>query len=916
MRAVTSQTAAHGGRHVAVALLTVCLALALSAQRLTDRVVGPVDAAQRVNLKGHLPLWVSDSRVLGPVPDTVELGHVTIMLTGSAEQEETLQQLLRALQAPESPEFHRWLNPSEIGERFGVSPNDLAALVHWLASEGLQVDPIPKTRRFLTFTGTARQLGAAFAVKMRYYEGGSGRRVAPDRAPSIPARLAPIVSAVIGLSSEDDRPALAPLEPLAYRCIPVCENDLAPPDFAAIYDLPPTSPQSGAGQTIAIAGRARVAPQDVINFSSAFQLGMATPAVIVPPNGLDPGPPVDTQQPGATLDDQREATLDVTRAGSIAPGASLDLIISADGPNGTTPGIVTDVEYVINNDDKVKADILSISFIACEEALAPGTVQAYDQMFALAAAEGISVFVSSGDSGAACGDIHGQSPPAIPGPRSINAYCSSGNVTCVGGTEFAADTPAHQDAYWKQDGVTDEGTALQYIPEGAWNDSPAGTVDASGGGSSSVIPAPDWQNGPGILRPLGRLVPDVSLSASGLHDPYLYCMAAYGADCAHGFNMDGGTSASAPSMAGIMALVGAAAGGRQGNANPTLYRMARGAEGSLIFHDVTATSSGVSGCDAKTPSLCNNSVPLPSGPPSVVGTTGFVVAPGFDEATGWGSVDVKNLIANWTSSALYAPVVTLEASTDDAFPSQALSFTVSATGLQGVPTGSVELLAGGTSISGEVSLTNGVATISGVTLPAVGTYLITAQYSGDAVYQALQSEPQSIAIVDYSLTPASQSVSVSSSSQTGTGSLTVTPLGNFSAAVSFSCAGLPAYSSCRFVPATVTPGGTPVGVQVEVLTALKSGAGLPGWRSGRIPATLLTATAMMLLLLALVWQRDRRSLLMAALVIGVLVAGSVAEGSCGGCQCTPPGTVAVTVTAATSGTPADSHTATIQLSIP
>jgi hypothetical protein len=97
-------------------------------------------------------------------------------------------------------------------------------------------------------------------------------------------------------------------------------------------------------------------------------------------------------------------------------------------------------------------------------------------------------------------------------------------------------------------------------------------------------------------------------------------------------------------MAGIAALLNQKTGGAQGNLNPRLYALA--ATGGNVFHDVNVATSGVVGCDVNTPSMCNNSTPGPSGLSG--GLAGFLVGPGYDLATGLGSIDVANLLAQWS----------------------------------------------------------------------------------------------------------------------------------------------------------------------------------------------------------------------------------------------------------------------------
>jgi hypothetical protein len=110
-----------------------------------------------------------------------------------------------------------------------------------------------------------------------------------------------------------------------------------------------------------------------------------------------------------------------------------------------------------------------------------------------------------------------------------------------------------------------------------------------------------------------------------------------------GFVIFSGTSASAPGMAGVAALLDQKLGGAQGNLNPQIYALAASAPAS--FHDTTVASSGESSCVATTASLCNNSVAnLTSG-----AQAGFLVGTGFDEATGLGSLDVATFLNNYNA---------------------------------------------------------------------------------------------------------------------------------------------------------------------------------------------------------------------------------------------------------------------------
>jgi subtilase family serine protease len=644
-----------------------------------DLVTAAVDATKRSRLIEQHPAWAEARNDLGPLADDLPLQHLTLTLKRTAEREQAFQQLLQDQQNPASPKFHRWLTPVEVGEQFGASQHDVDAVSAWLSGQGLHVDGVANSRTRIVFSGTAGDVGAAFATSLHAFQVDGEARFSNVTDAQIPLALAPVVQSVTGLHTLKFRPThtssplpnLSPTNPALSSCPntgAACSYAVLPADFAVIYDLNPVYAQNlnGSGQTIVIVGKSRVSNADLTNFQTISGVTFATPTVIVPTalGGIDPGPPATTctttgttdtcANPSDAVTNQSEATLDVQRAGSVAPGAALTLIVSADSKSGGTSkdGLIPALEYALDNNPP-PGNILSISFASCESGNSSSTTQFFDSQFQQAAAEGISVFASSGDSGAAGCETPFKAPTSGQS-ASINLFCASGAVTCVGGTQFA-DT-SNPSNYWSGSNGQNLVSALGYIPEGAWNqpldNSGNASVAATGGGVSAYIATPSWQTGAGVPGTQGRYSPDVSFTAS-THDPYLGCMAATGSSCtisngsftASGF---GGTSASTPSMAGIAALLNQQQGAAQGNLNPRLYALAANTSNG-VYHDVTVASSGVSGCDVSVPSLCNNTTPGPSGSSSV---QGYLVGTGYDLATGLGSIDVAKLFANWNASTV------------------------------------------------------------------------------------------------------------------------------------------------------------------------------------------------------------------------------------------------------------------------
>jgi pseudomonalisin len=603
--------------------------------------------------------WATAENDLGEVEASLPLSHLTVVLKRSPERQQAFEEFLRQQQDPGSPNFHRWLTPVEVGERFGAPASNIDAVTSWLQGQGLRVDGVSNSRVRIEFGGSAERVGAAFASPLHSFLVEGERRVAPAVAPQIPATISSIVQAVHGLASvherTHERSRMAPVraapgdQPAGTSCTNgVCTHFIFPADFATIYDLNPVYQQGigGAGQTIAIIGRANVYLPDIENFQRRANLPVKDPNIILVPNGVDPGPAEST---GTTAPkDQSEATLDVTRAASVARGATIDLVISANPPTGS--GIVIASQYVVDT-SPVLAQIMSVSFGDCEQDAGQPGVAIWDSVFSQAAAEGISALASSGDSGVAGCDSHGVAPPATQF-ASPNYICSSSYVTCVGGTQFA--DAASPNGYWRTNNTAGLESAVGYIPEGAWNeplsDSGDPQIDATGGGFSAYIPTPSWQTVPGVPGRQGRYTPDVSFSAAA-HDGYFNCLAASGSDCVidstgvFHFRVAAGTSAAAPSMAGIAALLNEQMGAAQGNLNPRLYSLVAGSPGNGVFHDVTVDTSGVGTCDVTVPSMCNNSTPGQGGLSG--GLAGYLVGSGYDLATGLGSIDVANLLAHW-----------------------------------------------------------------------------------------------------------------------------------------------------------------------------------------------------------------------------------------------------------------------------
>jgi len=567
-----------------------------------DRITRFVDDEQRVTLQGNRHPLASAEYDAGPVAPDFPMERMILTLLPDPEQQAALERLVEAQHNPESAYYHQWLTPEQYGERFGVSNDDVAQVTAWLEGHGMRVEEVMAGRRTIVFSGTAAQVQAAFHTPIHVYNVGGELHHANAKDPEIPVALAPVVGGVVSLHDFRSAPLHAQVRKVSPEFTAGGAHFLAPADFATIYDLGPAYQQSinGNGQAVAIVARSNIKLSDIQQFRSFAGLSANNPQIIV--NGTDPGI--------FSFNEETEAVLDAEWSGAVAKNATIKFVVSKS--TNSSDGVYLSAQYIVNHN---LAPVMSTSFGLCEASLGYAGNSFLNSLWQQATAQGITVFVSSGDSGAAGCD----SPSASTAThgRGVNGLCSPPYSVCVGGTEFNDESnPA---LYWSStNNSSTQGSALSYIPEVVWNESGGGGLWASEGGASSIYSKPSWQNGTGVPNDSRRDVPDVSLAAAG-HDGYLIVQEGT-------LYVVGGTSAASPSFAGLMALVVQNTAARQGNANTVFYPLAarQGAGGASVFHDIT---------------VGNNSVP---------GQTGFNATVGYDQATGLGSVDASVLVNHWS----------------------------------------------------------------------------------------------------------------------------------------------------------------------------------------------------------------------------------------------------------------------------
>src|SRR5882757_3148524 len=731
MRTMKIRTTAMG---VVLGTLSLALLAAPAIQAQTHpvpaRVTAQVDDTRTVQLKGNVHPLARPEFDHGAVADSQPMTRMLLTLQRGAEQETALQQLMDAQQTKGSASYHAWLTPEQFGKQFGPSDADVQAVTDWLTRQGFQVAKVAAGRGAIEFNGTVAQVRNAFRTEIHKFAVNGEEHIANVSEPAIPAALAPVVKGVAALNSFPRRAHLhnkgvyrwqrdtGQIKPLFTFGNNPANFAMAPADFAKIYNIPAGA--DGTGQTIAVIGQSNINAQDVIDFRNLFGLPQNfTQANNVIVNGPDPGLQLATG-------DEGESDLDVEWAGAVAPNATILLVTSSttsSNPTQITQGVDLSALYAVDNN---LASVISESYGQCEFFLGAATNQFFNSLWEQAAAQGITVVVSTGDSGSAgCDpDPSGVSPNAAVDGLAVSGIASTPFNVAVGGTDFDATaqpvTPPNQ--FWSATNGPTFASALMYIPETTWDDSlcainfpamcnavdqqgadlaagsggPSNCAIFSGNNCSKGYALPAYQTGFHTSQsPTVRTLPDVSLFASNGENgvALITCQADVNlnnASCSLSspftdFTLVGGTSAATPPFGAIVALINQAnGGGRQGNVNYGLYFLAAHdtfytsnlcnsslpatPNAACIFNDVTKGNIGVA-CVKGSTSNVDGSTSWCQGAGSTFGVTvangsvAYGAGPQYDLATGLGSVNVTNLLAKWSTFARTATTTTVTSPT-------------------------------------------------------------------------------------------------------------------------------------------------------------------------------------------------------------------------------------------------------------
>ncbi len=384
-----------------------------------------------------------------------------------------------------------------------------------------------------------------------------------------------------------------------------------PQQFQVAYGIKPLLGRgiNGRGETVVLPelAESRLNPplvtdmrQDMAAFDNMFHLPAARMRVVTALAGA-----------GSPWLAFGEEVLDVEMVHALAPDASLVILLvpstSLDNTSNAVSAAVASLRL-----GSTEGGVMSISAagqIGGEHCVSRAQASSVNAALQAAASRHVTVVAASGDIGAVAEpcDVYG----ALTGGgtftpvKEVNLLASDPLVLGAGGTSLTA---SHTTGAW-------QGETAWGLPYGG----PGSAFQASGGGFSRLFPRPGYQDGvPGIRATRG--VPDVSADASG-HTGMAIVLSARGRTV---IRDSGGTSASAPIWAALIALADQYAGRHLGLVNPAIYQIARGPRYHQAFHDVTQG---------------NNTVQFP---PTTI--TGYQAASGWDPVTGWGSPDAQVLI--------------------------------------------------------------------------------------------------------------------------------------------------------------------------------------------------------------------------------------------------------------------------------
>ncbi len=542
------------------------------------------------------PSWVTKTPVAG-LPAAGAKQQLTITL--ATDQAGALA-YAKSVSDPSSANYRKFLTPKEFGKKFGAGPATVKAAKKWLRAKGFTVGALNASRTFLTATATTRTLDRAFGVRMRTFTRDGAKVTAPTRDATVPAHAK--IAGVVGLDTtpryHTDHVSEAQLMAKARRAI-AKKRGITLPDgqapatdsiagngcsnywgqYVRRYQEPNAAPftrdlpTAMCGYTPKALNKVQKVKgkQTGKNVTVGIVLWCDAPTIVQDTNKwaenmgvpklksgqltiAEPSQPYDSYCDTNGASDYVETALDVQSVHGAAPDAD---IIYAPATAPMDAPLIKAFHRIVDNNS---VDIITDSWGGAEAGLDDATKAAYKQVFVQAAAQGITIVFSSGDSG------DGSTGDGTDGP-SVAYPASDPWITSIGGTNIG--TRKNGKKKFESGWITSVSTEM----DGQWSDFFFGY--GGGGGTSQVFGQPYYQKGvvpaqfAGSANPM-RVYPDLS----NLADPATGYLVGY-TDTNGNYTTGsvGGTSLAAPRTAGQLALAIQKAGGRRlGFINPVIYR--------------------------------------------------------------------------------------------------------------------------------------------------------------------------------------------------------------------------------------------------------------------------------------------------------------------------------------------------------
>jgi hypothetical protein len=439
---------------------------------------------------------------------------LTIDVTLKLGNETGLDALVAGLANPKSPYFGRFVGKDQFGPEFGLSSSAIARVTSTLAGLGLHPGTVDPDRLYIPVTGTAAAVERAFGVRLVSYRLQGGRvAYANSAAPKVPASIAPSIDGVLGLDTVYQPRALDHQFPASGASVLSGPAAVSPAVSAARAPSPCASATDNAIAMHGFTANQLASHYEMTSLYkvSDFGLGLSVAVAELEPNlgtdikGYERCYGISTKVVNTTVGKSvgtgagsGEAALDIENIAGIAPGVTVDDY--RDGQPGITP--LYDIAAKVAALDRDQ--VFSISYGLCEIESGTALLSAYQTVFKTLNAKGITTVAASGDSGPT-GCYAGAAKSATLSPM---APASATNVFSVGGTT-----------------MTSAGVLSNEV---AWNGSGTANPGAGGGGVSTLLCMPSYQDLHQLDSSIGQITGMISknslaaASCKSASDPHGY----------------------------------------------------------------------------------------------------------------------------------------------------------------------------------------------------------------------------------------------------------------------------------------------------------------------------------------------------------------------------------------------------------